>query len=83
MAAVPFQTHVFIRRMETAGMPHAQAEALAETLTEVAMDQLVTKTDLAFSLKDLENRLLLKMGAMIAGSTAITITVLSAISKFH
>lgn len=64
-------------------MPHTQAEPLAETLTEVAMDQLVTKTDLAFALKDLENRFLLKMGAMIAGSTAITITVLSAISKFH
>ena len=83
MAAVAFDTLAFARRLQSAGMTSGQAEVVANAIHEVAFEQLVTKTDLSIALKELEVRLLYKMGAMIAGSTALTITVLTAISHFH
>jgi len=47
MSAVLFDTHAFVRRMQAAGMPEAQAEALAGEYTNWLDDRLATKADLA------------------------------------
>ncbi len=79
MATVTFDTLGCAQRMQNAGMPAEQANVLATVRKEVAFDQLVTKQDLTIALKDLEQRLTLRMGAM----SAATITILGALIAFH
>jgi phage shock protein A len=42
-----FDTHAFVKRLTAAGMPEAQAEALADELTPLIEDRPATKDDLA------------------------------------
>jgi hypothetical protein len=42
-----FNTHAFVKRLTAAGMPEAQAEALADELTPLIDERLATKDDLA------------------------------------
>ena len=75
MAQLAFDTLAFVKRLSAAGMNARQAEAMAEALTEHAFTDLATKSDL----KDLELRLTLRTGAMIAASTALTVGILGAL----
>lgn len=76
MTAQPiFDTLGFVKRLAAAGMNTRQAEALAEALTTHAFEQLATKADL----KELELRLTMRMGAMSAASTALTVAILGAL----
>lgn len=72
MAQLGFDTLAFAKRLAAAGMNSSQAEALAEALTEHAFTELATKSDL----KELELRLTMRMGAMLAVSTALTVAIL-------
>ena len=47
MSVAVFNTHAFVKRLTAAGMPEAQAEALAEELTPLIDERLATKDDLA------------------------------------
>ena len=47
MRIAVFNTHAFVERLTAAGMPEAQAEALADELTPLIEDRLATKDDLA------------------------------------
>ena len=47
MSIAVFNTHAFVKRLTAAGMPEAQAEALADELTPLIEDRLATKDDLA------------------------------------
>ena len=76
MATLTFDTLAFVKRMQAAGMEPQQAEAFAEALHHVVLAKVVTTDHLDLRLKELENRLILKMGAMIVGSTVVTISVL-------
>jgi hypothetical protein len=42
-----FNTHAFVKRLTAAGMPEAQAEALADELAPLIDERLATKDDLA------------------------------------
>src|SRR5271155_1006986 len=42
-----FNTHAFVKRLTAAGMPEAQAEALADELRPLVEDRLAPKDDLA------------------------------------
>lgn len=79
MAAVAFDALAFVKRMQSAGMEPRQAEALSEALSTVALDQVVTINLLDIRLRELEQRLTIRMGAM----TAATITILGALIAFH
>ena len=50
---VSFNTHAFVKRLESAGMDVAQAEALADALGEIVFETTATKSDL----RELELRL--------------------------
>ena len=45
--APAFDTHRFVKRMTTVGMPVRQAEALAESQADLLNANLATKTELA------------------------------------
>jgi hypothetical protein len=82
-AQFAFDTLAFVKRLSAAGMESRQAEALAEALTAHAFDDLVTKSDLQSALDKLELRLTIRMGAITAASTALTVAILGALISFH
>jgi len=77
-AQFAFDTLAFVKRLSAAGMEARQAEALAEALTAHAFDDLVMKSDLKSALQELELRLTMRMGAMTAASTVLTVAILGA-----
>jgi hypothetical protein len=63
----------YARRLKGAGFPEAQAEAQAEALAAVLDEDLATKSDLhdlesrlSLRMSELEQRLTLRFGAMLA-----------------
>lgn len=86
MPAVAFDTHAVIKRLQTAGMDYGQAEAVSDAVSTIALGPLANKTDLKrianelrIELRDLEQRLTVRMGAM----EAATVTILGALIAFH
>ena len=55
--AATFNTLNFTRRLKAAGVPAAQAEAFADALSEDAMGELATKSDLAEMRRDLSDQI--------------------------
>ncbi len=72
MATITFDTHKFIRTLKAAGIPENQAEAIAEAFKEAHLEaELATKTDL----RELEYRLIIKLGAMMMAAIAVVATL--------
>ena len=81
MAAITFDTLKFANTLKEAGVPPAQAEAEATALSEVLevnLKELVTKEDLKHEvellrrdMRDMEQRLVIKLGGLIAFSIGI------------
>lgn len=69
--SIPFDTLAYSKKLVAAGFTPLQAEVQAETMAELLNDQLVTKKDLL----EMELRLTLKLGAMIALSVGIMATL--------
>ncbi len=81
MATLSFDTLKFANKLKAAGLPPEQAEAQAEALAEVIevnIQDLVTKDDITVSLKDLEQRLIIKLGGMMV----VAVGVIVALVKF-
>ena len=81
MAAIAFDTHAFVKRLTAAGMPESQAEILAEEQARLIEDRLATKADVErletnirrdfeHRIETLEQRLTIKLGALIAAGVA-------------
>lgn len=69
---VPFDTLNYTKGAIAVGMDRAQAEYQAEQMAQLINDELVTKSFLETILKDLENRLTIKLGTiMLAGITIL------------
>jgi len=72
MATITFDTHKFIRRLRDAGVPEAQAEAIAAAFAEAHVEaEVATKYDL----RELEYRLVIKLGAMMLAAIAAVSTL--------
>ena len=85
-----FDSQAFVRRMQAAGMERGIAEKPTDALGSVVLDGLVTKRDLSEgfdradgrlreSLKDLELRMTLRLGALLAGATTLIVAILGAL----
>ncbi|HAT50013.1 MAG: DUF1640 domain-containing protein [Nitrospirae bacterium] len=77
-AAITFDTYAFVKKLKDAGMPEEQAKILAETHNELIEERLATKrdlkereTNLRHEMKEMERRLLIRLGGMMAASIAI------------
>jgi len=82
MATIPFDTLDFTRQFKAGGFTAEQAATMADALKTSAMAELATKRDIAdleLKLRDLENRLVIKLGAMIAGAFALMFAALKLI----
>ncbi|MDP2831811.1 MAG: DUF1640 domain-containing protein [Pseudomonadota bacterium] len=81
MSTITFDTLKFANRLKAAGVPVAQAEAEAEVLAEALevnlkelatkADLLAVKTELRQEMKLMEQRLIIKLGSLIALSIGI------------
>ena len=67
MSSTTFDTLTYSKRLQELGFPREQAEGLAELHKALVTEGLATKQDL----KDLEYRLTVRLGGMMAASIAI------------
>lgn len=71
MSSTTFDTLGYARRLEEAGFTRQQAEVHANALREVIDERLVTKDYLDARLRELEYRLVIRLGSMMAASVAL------------
>jgi hypothetical protein len=77
--AVLFDTLAYAKKLKVAGFTDSQAEVQAEALAEIIEDRLATKQDVADikrDMREMEQRIIIKLGAMIAASIAVTVSLL-------
>ena len=75
MSAITFDTHAYVKKLKAVGMPEEQAEVQAQALADLVTDRLVTKDDVERSLKELEYRLVIRLGSMIVVAIGIIATL--------
>ena len=68
--AMPFDTLKLARQLELAGFPPQQAGDMAEAIAE-AISELVTKADLQNAMRDLEQRLTIRVGGMMVVAVGV------------
>lgn len=82
MVAITFNTLAFSRKLQAAGVPREQAEAMADAHADamkelVAAQDLVTKHDLYIGLANLRNELLRWVLGFLTAQTALIVAVLA------
>lgn len=85
MTGDAFDTLKLTRRLrEKAGFTPEHAEEAAEALAEaIAGAELVTKTDMPVGLRDLEQRLTIKVGSMIIVAVGVILAALRFLPAPH
>lgn len=72
MSAISFDTHQFIKKLETRGFSTDQAEGINDALKDaLQVAEVSTKRDLT----ELEYRLTIKLGVLMAASVGIVATL--------
>jgi len=71
MSTITFDTHEFIKRLKSVGFSEEQAEVFASEHRRIIEDNLVTKEHLDMRLRELEYRLIIKLGGMMMASVAV------------
>ncbi|MBQ2932205.1 MAG: DUF1640 domain-containing protein [Clostridia bacterium] len=82
MTTITFDSLNYAKKLEAAGFTREQAEVQTQAIREVIEEQLATKRDLKDletslegKLRDLEYRLTIRLGAMIAAAVATVATL--------
>jgi len=75
MSAIPFDTHAYIKKLKAVGVSEEQAKVQAQAIADLAIDRLVTKDDLERGLKELEYRLVIRLGGMIVVAIGVSATL--------
>ena len=72
MAAITFDTHKFVKKLEAAGISEQQAEAISAAVQDAQESaELATKTDireLKAEMRELELRLTIKLGFIVVAA---------------
>jgi len=71
MSAITFDTDAYIKRLKAVGVSEDQAEVQAQAISELVNNRLVTKEDLEHALKELEYRLIIRLGSMMVVAIGI------------
>ncbi len=67
-----FDTYAYSQRLKGVGFTEPQVDAMTTGLNEIAMARVATKDDL----RDLENRLLIRITAAVAAMLTFSVAVL-------
>jgi hypothetical protein len=83
MSTTTFNTLAYFNKLKESGMPEKQAEIQAEALREIIENNLATKTDLEnvrekleVNMRELEYRLIIKMGIMLTSAVLILAAII-------
>jgi len=79
VSSLPFDTHETVKKLRKAGFNEKQAEAQTAILANLVQDQLVTKNYLDEKLRELEYRLILRLGGMLAVAVGLIVGMLKLI----
>ncbi|HEX6142211.1 MAG TPA: hypothetical protein VFZ01_05815 [Geminicoccaceae bacterium] len=71
MASAIFDTHSFVKRLTSAGMPEPQAGILAEEQARLFTGDLATKQDLHELVRRLKDQLTIRIGGTLAVAVAV------------
>ena len=75
--AIVFDTLEYSKKLKAAGFTEQQAEIQAEALADMFENQIATKRDL----RELEYRLLIRLGAMLAVAIGLVATIVKLLSR--
>ena len=92
-----FDTLSYARRLRQAGVPEAQAEAMADATRELVMRDIATKTDVAVlrsdlvaleqrlmaAMETLSLRLTVRMGIMLAAGLSLMTALIGLLIRSH
>ena len=90
MTTISFDTLAYAKKLLAAGFTQQQAEVQTEALKDIIEERLATKQDivtlskdikdsernLRHEMKEMELRIVIRLGAMIAASIAITVSLM-------
>lgn len=68
---------LYTKKLEEVGIPRTQAEAHVQVLKEILVNDIATKNDL----KELEYRLIIKLGTLMSLATSVSIAAITALVK--
>ena len=78
-----FDTLSYARKLKAAGMPDAQAEAVADATREIVAQDIATKTDLAaveqrliYAMEMLALKVTVRTGGLIAAGVAVLAAII-------
>ena len=81
-SALAFDTHAYVRKLRDVGVPEEQAEVQVEAIASILHDRMVTKDDqqrleaeLKRDIKELENRLLVRLGTLVVIGIGVIATL--------
>jgi hypothetical protein len=75
MSAITFDTHAYVKKLRAVGVSEEQAEVQAQAIADLVNDRLVTKEDLERGLRELEYRLIIRLGGMMVVAIGIIATL--------
>lgn len=82
MTTITFDTHSFVKKLKAVGFTEEQAEVFASEQARLIEDKLTTKNDLVElennlrrDMRELEYRIIIKLGALMAASVAVVATL--------
>jgi hypothetical protein len=82
MTTITFDTHSFMKKLRAVGFTEEQAEVFASEQARLIEDKLPTKNDLVKlayylhrDMRELEYRIIIKLGGLMAASIAVVATL--------
>ncbi|MCX4310224.1 MAG: hypothetical protein OSJ28_07990 [Desulfovibrio sp.] len=81
MPTTTFDSLRYFEKLKAAGVPEEQAKVQADALREVIDERLVTKDYLDYRLKELEYKLVIRLGGIVVACTAILLAGLPLMLK--
>ncbi len=81
MSVLTFNAVTYANKLKDAGMATKLADVQAEEMGNIIDSQLVTQSFLQLTLKAMEDRIILKVGAMMVIQSGLILTVIGLLSK--
>ena len=72
---ISFDTHENVKKLKAAGFTEEQAETQTNIIAQLVEEQLVTRQYLDERLKELEYRLIIRLGSMIVIAVGVVATL--------